>query len=233
MEQTGHTWRNWYGGETRSDSPPLIGGLILQLRRKVGGLKARRQANGPAFAIKSAKDLMDKIRAGADELGLLIYVAGQDGGNIDAERGTMAWVKALVRVAAPDGSFVDLIGCGHGADRDDKAAGKASTYAWKDALIKGLCLPDAELVDTDDESGVPTKARRGGRTKVEGAEASVPYDPLVARCLAALEAVTSGEELDALVAGWRPGGANQLPPDAAVVVGPLAGRRRRELLGGK
>jgi hypothetical protein len=51
-----------------------------------------------------------------------------------------------------DGSYVDFVGSGHGSSSDDKAGGKASTYAWKDAIIKGLSMPDADMADTDDES---------------------------------------------------------------------------------
>ena len=44
---------------------------------------------------------------------------------------TLVHVKATVRIMAPDGSYIDMVGSGHGGDGDDKAGGKASTYAWK------------------------------------------------------------------------------------------------------
>jgi hypothetical protein len=82
---------------------------------------------------------------------------------------TLAHVKSTVRLIAPDTSFIDLDGSGHGGDVDDKSGGKASTYAWKDALLKGLSIPHEDMVDTDDDSSTggyePAKGRavRGAR----------------------------------------------------------------------
>ncbi len=148
-----YKFRTYWGGESFSHEPPQIHAGLISLRKAVGGLQAKKVQGGPQFAIRSAKDLGIKLRDALDACNLVSMVVGQDGGNIDTEKGTAAYVKCLVRVGAPDGSFVDFVGSGHGMDRDDKAGGKASTYAWKDALVKGLNLPDAEMVDTDDESG--------------------------------------------------------------------------------
>lgn len=149
-----YKFRTYWGGENFSNKPPQIHTGLVALRAAIGGLEAKKVQGGPQFAIRSAKDLGIKLRAALDKCNLVCMVVGQDGGNIDTEKGTAAYVKCLVRVGAPDGSYVDFVGSGHGMDRDDKAGGKASTYAWKDALVKGLNLPDAEMVDTDDESGV-------------------------------------------------------------------------------
>lgn len=219
-----HQFKNAWGGVSQSPEPPQITALVIRLRKAVGVLKAEKKA-GVQYAIKSAGTLMAKLREAADELDLLVYVAGQDTTNIDAERGTMCMVKALVRIVAPDGSFVDFVGCGHGVAKDDKAAGKASTYAWKDALIKGLALPDTDMVDTDDEEGVPTKARKGGKTKAPEAPAEEDLSPYTR----ALDACQTPEAVDRLVATWRPGGVSALPPKVGAKVAPLAKARRAAL----
>lgn len=137
---------------------------LIELRKKVGGLKSQ-QRNGVMFPVKSAKDLMDKIRKGADELNMPMAGATISSNTFDVpgfqvyNKGAGQMVPQLVchttvtvRFMSDDGSFVDFSGSGHGSSNDDKAGGKASTYAWKDAVVKGLSLPDSEMVDTDDES---------------------------------------------------------------------------------
>ncbi len=64
---------------------------------------------------------------------------------------TIVTCKMTLRFMSDDGSYVDFVGFGQGGDTQDKAGGKASTYAWKDGTTKALSLPDADMVDTDDE----------------------------------------------------------------------------------
>ncbi len=173
--KTCYRWKCWWGGETVSDVPPQIPLKLIALRKKVGGLQARKQTGGPAFAIKSSKELEIKLREACDDLDIPVCSpVGVDGGNIDADRGTVAFVKVVQRIGCMDGSFIDFVGIGHGADAQDKAAGKASTYARKDALSKGLIAPDKEMVDTDDEESPiagGVTARRGGKAAVGPAPA--------------------------------------------------------------
>ena len=44
---------------------------------------------------------------------------------------------------------VDIVGYGHGQDNSDKAAGKATTYALKNALLYSFLVPTGEIDDTD------------------------------------------------------------------------------------
>lgn len=187
------TWKTWWGGDAEADAPPQIAAAMPALRRAVGGLKAEKKA-GVQFAVKSAKDLMDKLRAAIDNIPELsgVWVSQQNVSNVEVERGTACMTLSVVRVGAQDGSFVDLVGSGHGAATDDKAAGKASTYAWKDALIKGLSLPDAEMVDTDDSSD---------ERPVRKATTASPEE--VAEGLAAVAAAKSAADLQGLVGIWR------------------------------
>lgn len=182
--------------DTRTFSSTLLlpGGLtqkirtdLLALRKKIGGLKAEKKG-GVMFPVKSAKDLMIKLRDAADELqmpmaGAPIAMDYQERalslGSSDevttrttfsekttdddaselvksetkrTERpSTIVTCRVTVRFMSDDGSCVDFVGFGQGGDTQDKAGGKASTYAWKDAITKALSLPDADMVDTDDE----------------------------------------------------------------------------------
>ena len=132
---------------------------LVELRRKIGGLKAERKP-GVTFAVKSAKELMIKLRDAADDLQM--PVAGAivesitfglgDNFQVFGKPGIGCHTSVKVMFMSSDGSSVTFAGSGHGTSNDDKAGGKASTYAWKDAVVKGLSLPDDDMVDTDDES---------------------------------------------------------------------------------
>lgn len=151
-------------------------GLIHQLRQRVGTLKAKKK-DGVKFKIRSADELVDRIRPAADELGILIYPVHVEGRGHVVEDGTLAEVTLTVRVqAVSDGSHVDFCGFGLGADQQDKAGGKAGTYAFKSALVQGLLAGGSE--DTDDTDtpvpgGVKPKAPRAPKPTVDQVLAAV------------------------------------------------------------
>lgn len=158
-------WDESYAGVTvESDDPPQIHEKLLKIRKLVGGLQARKseEAYGPKFAVKSAKDLMGKLREALDKEKCHVLVESQDVKVPELDRvppngkgavfRSACTVTVGVRICAPDGSYVVSYGSGGAGDGDDKAVGKASTYAWKDAMIKALSLPDADLSDTDSDS---------------------------------------------------------------------------------
>lgn len=208
----------------RSDNPPRIATLIADIRKDVGGLKASKK-DGVAFPVKSAKDLMAKLRDSLDKHGAHCYVVGQDVTNIEVDRGTACMVQSKVRLAAEDGSFVDFVGVGHGADSQDKASGKASTYAWKDALCKGLDLPDAEMVDTDDsDAPLPggVKTLKKGRTRIGDEPEAKPATEYVV----AIANATSANEVRGLLSKWRAEGIDEA---LAHRLGPIAKERIAEL----
>lgn len=155
-------------------APKKIYSDMVALRRLVGGLKAEKREGGPRFAVKDARVLMEKIREAADTLNMPIaggvvaqtvehYPVREVTDKYGAVKYfTVVHVVATVRFMSDDGTFLDFVGSGHGMDDQDKAGGKASTYAWKDAIIKGAAMPDAEMVDTDDVGDVMP----AGRSKV-------------------------------------------------------------------
>ena len=54
-----------------------------------------------------------------------------------------------IRFTAKDGSFVTTESVGEGVDTSDKAAGKATSYAMKSALIHTFLVPTVDLEDPD------------------------------------------------------------------------------------
>lgn len=190
-----------YGGVIQSNSAPQIHDLMGKLRKEIGAVEAKKSQEqfGPKFPVRGAKDLNQKLANALNALNMVATVVKQDVNIIPTETipknetkngnpvfRTLAHVKSTVRIIAPDTSFIDCVGSGHGGDVDDKSGGKASTYAWKDAILKGLSIPHEDMVDTDDDSstsdgespavrGAGRKATQGGSTgggngaKAEGA----------------------------------------------------------------
>ncbi len=178
---------------------------LLELRRKIGGLVAEAK-QGVMYKVKSAKDLHIKLRAAGDELKMPLCgaIVNQFVHNLEPISGVnrkgepqttfIAHVTSTVRFMSADGSYVDFVGSGHGSGTDDKAGGKASTYSWKDAIIKGLCLPDEEMEDTDDALGV-LPAPPSLKTVLDAVKSSMNLSELdEAKMLASMGKFTSAEE---------------------------------------
>lgn len=156
-------WANAWGGASSGDAP-LIGTKIKALRRKVGALESKRASNGPSFPVKSSKELFMKLQPALDELNLYITpidlaITTIDPNNVPpTDKGKVVrsacTVKGTYRLVAEDGSYAEFCGAGGGLDADDKAIGKATTYAYKDAVLKFLCVPEKDMIDTDDEEDV-------------------------------------------------------------------------------
>lgn len=163
-----------YGGAVKSDKLPMIHDYMTLLRKEVGHVAAKRQQGGPMFPVRGAKELMQKLADACNKLNMVVCVVAQEITHCDVNNipknetksgnpvfRTLVHCKSTVRFIAPDTSFIDVVGSGHGGDVDDKSGGKASTYAAKDAIFKALTTPDAEMVDTDDEA--PSADRHGGK----------------------------------------------------------------------
>lgn len=166
-----------YGGAVKSDSPPQIHDMMRKLRIEIGAVQAKKSDDkfGPKFPVRGAKDLAQKLANALNTLNMEAPVIAQEISLLPTENipgnerssgnpvfRTLAHVKSTVRLIAPDTSFIDMVGSGHGGDVDDKSGGKASTYAWKDAILKGLSIPHEDMVDTDDDSSTGGEEPAGG-----------------------------------------------------------------------
>lgn len=230
------------GAEATAPTRPLIHSKLIELRRRIGGLVAKKSTEeyGPKFPVKSSKELMFKLRDAVDELELLVYVVDQKvtpmavdpvtdkRGEVKAG-GTCAYVQDTVRVEAADGSYRDFKGCGSGLDRDDKAGGKASTYAWKDALLKGLSIPDKEMVDSDDEEGQGREAKPTGARRVPAATKPPTASKAAAAEAEAVKAIGAAADLVALKALVPL--LERLPEAAQIRIDPVYTARKAELGG--
>lgn len=164
-------------GPNGEEKPGAILGLWLELRKKVGVVEAKKK-EGVKFKVRSAEDLIDKIRATANKLGILIYPRTVTGKGHVVEDGTLAEQTVQVHAqAVEDGSILAFEGFGLGADNQDKAGGKAGTYAFKAALIQALLAGGSAnakalgVADTDDsDSPIEGGVRAKTRTKAPSVE---------------------------------------------------------------
>lgn len=204
-------------GFTAGGTPGKVLGLFVQLREHVGSLAPQEKelANGRKlnFKIRPADVLIDRIRPKANELGLLIYPAravgkGEVLSEAEGEGGTYAEVLVRARVqAVEDGSYLEFEGFGLGADGQDKAGGKAGTYAWKQALLQALLAGGGEDTDDDDApvKGGPKKKATPKPKAAKNAEA----EALAER----FSRAASAEEYRALLPELT-----KLAPDAQVAI---------------
>jgi ERF superfamily len=151
--------------------PGAVLRAVLELRKRVGIIDKKKKP-GMRFETRSSEDLIDAMRGPCNELGLLIYPTECKGNGFPVEDGTLASVGLDVVVqSVEDGSAIKWAGFGLGADTQDKAGGKAGTYAFKAACLQGLLAAGAE--DTDDTD---TPIQGGVRAKP-----LTPVKPVVTR----------------------------------------------------
>lgn len=118
------------------------------MRDHIGGLEAKKGAGSKApFPVRSAKELSVKWRNALDDLDCdfqpIRYTFE------DVKAGTL--VTGYYEFTAQNGETREFVGVAGPLDDSDKAVGKCSTYTWKDAIVKGFNIPDAEMVDQDDD----------------------------------------------------------------------------------
>lgn len=103
-------------------------------------------------------DVKDAIGEAMVKSGLAIFPV-----NIDEEVEVRTWtdqdnkpkqqvmvkVKTTYMLAHESGEWVEIVGYGHGVDSQDKAAGKATTYALKYALLYQFMVATGKIDDAD------------------------------------------------------------------------------------
>jgi hypothetical protein len=83
-------------------------------------------------------------------------------GNSQRKQQVFTKVKGTYLLCHESDEWIEIQGIGHGIDSQDKSAGKASTYALKNALLYAFLVPTGRIDDTDvthsDDIPVPPKS---------------------------------------------------------------------------
>jgi CxxC motif-containing protein len=103
-------------------------------------------------------------------------------------------VKVTYRLTfAVTGEHIDICGYGHGVDSQDKSAGKAMTYALKNALLYSFLVPTGAIDDTDNTHSnnieVPVKNPNNIEVPVKTQKPNITSE----RFQKALSAIAKGE----------------------------------------
>lgn len=175
-------------GATTTVDKWVPGAILASWRQLVAQTDplARRKKDGVKFLVRDAAELVDKLRVVTNSLGIIIYpgVATHGEGKV-VEDGTLADVNmVLIAQSTEDGSMLGFGGYGQGADHQDKAGGKAMTYAAKAILIQAAQLggsKTAKALGVHDTDDTDTPIVGGVKPKTE--------KPTLAKLTLALEAV--------------------------------------------
>lgn len=80
-------------------------------------------------------------------------------------------VKTKYLLLHDSGESIEIVGYGHGTDNQDKASGKAQTYALKNALLYTFLTPVGTLEDTDNQHSnsysIPAQTKSKKKVKDE------------------------------------------------------------------
>lgn len=119
---------------------------MLEVMKKVEYLRKddKVEFKNTSYKGLSEEKVTSTVRQAFVELGLVMYPIHQTSTRV----GNLTTIDVTYRLVNADGGdYVDIVSTGEGADSQDKAAGKAMTYAYKYALLRSFAIASGE--DTD------------------------------------------------------------------------------------
>lgn len=86
------------------------------------------------------------------------------------EQSIFANIQTTYLLTHASGEFMEIAGYGHGVDSQDKAAGKATTYALKYALLYTFMVPTGKIDDADNthSDAIPTPQPKQSDANISG-----------------------------------------------------------------
>lgn len=190
---------------------------ILEIQKNVPTLE--KNGVGPqtqgSYKFLAVDDIVLAVRPLLDKNGVIVHAelldhgfhynraALKEDGRVPRES-VQAWVKyAFHFIAAEDGSEIVTTVVGEGIDTQDKAIRKATTSAWKIALIQTFSLATGEI-DPDAQDGA--HAAQEGTPTVNAAQAKLNKASGGVKTTAGKVPTTAGEFRTAILAAVKAGG---------------------------
>jgi hypothetical protein len=138
-----------------------ISKAILQVMNEVKSIDKAMTVGMGNYAYKGVADKDVKLVIGQamQKAGLVILPTSIEP-NIQIDRweengkqkqSVMTEVRTKYLLLHESGESIEISGYGHGIDSQDKAAGKATTYALKYALLYAFLVPTGNIDDTDNQ----------------------------------------------------------------------------------
>jgi hypothetical protein len=146
-----------------TNKPGLIYKKIPDVMRDIGAIGKDRVNEQQKFKFRGIEDLYNAAHPVLAAHGVFCAPGVLDIQHEVRETrsgGTQTWILMRVqhRFFCEDGSYVDVVTTGEGLDSSDKAANKCMSAAFKYALMELLCIPMADIEDSDrttPENGKP------------------------------------------------------------------------------
>jgi len=136
-----------------------IATAIVKVMKAVKGVEKKASVGSGSYGYKGVNDRDVKLVIGEAmaENGLSLVPTGveatekvdrwQDG--TKTKQSIFTTVKTKYLLLHDSGESIELAGYGQGVDTQDKGAGKATTYALKNALLYTFLVPTGKIDDTD------------------------------------------------------------------------------------
>lgn len=144
---------------------PNLAKAVIAVMREVDGVEKNMTVGSGknSYSGVADKDVKQVYKKAMADNGLCILPIGIDeetqidrwdanyNGNLTKKQSVFVKVKTRYLLMHESGESVVITGYGHGTDSQDKAAGKATTYALKYALLYTFMTPTGAIDDTDKE----------------------------------------------------------------------------------
>lgn len=134
---------------------------IIEVMKEVKSIDKNMSVGSGNYGYKGVadKDVKEKVGQAMQKHGLCMIPIGVENSlQIDRwedqgkqKQSVMAEVKTKYLLLHTSGESIEVAGYGHGVDSQDKAAGKATTYALKYALLYLFMVPTGHIDDSDNE----------------------------------------------------------------------------------
>jgi len=136
---------------------------VIQVMKVVKGMEknSRVGTGNSAYDGTKYKDVAEVFNDALENNGLCILPIGIEeetqvdrwmqeyNGNQQQKQSVFTKVTTKYLLLHESGESVELAGYGHGVDTQDKGAGKATTYAFKNTLLYTFLTPVGKIDDTD------------------------------------------------------------------------------------
>ncbi len=141
-----------------SESQGLIYQQIAKVMTEIGAIAKDRKNESQGYRFRGIEDLYNAAHPVLAKHGVFCCptvkqyeVRERESVDANGRKKLSTWIFMLVehKFYAEDGSFVDVVTSGEGLDTSDKAANKCLSAAFKYALMELLCVPMADIEDSD------------------------------------------------------------------------------------
>jgi len=131
---------------------------VIQVMKEVKGMEKNTKVGSGNYAYNGTKDqdVKEVFNDAMSRNGLCMIPTNiEDETQIDRweesgrqKQSVFTKVKVKYLLLHESGESIEVAGYGHGIDNQDKGAGKATTYAMKNALLYTFCTPVGKIDDT-------------------------------------------------------------------------------------